>query len=113
MAGTFVGYIATTPDKEEKARAGLLREFERLREELVTDEELARAKEFVVGSRAIRRESSGALLSEMIDAWMFGSLAELDEFEDSIRSVTREQVRSLARACFDPSRRAEGVVRGR
>jgi len=61
----------------------------------------------------IRRESSGALLSEMLDAWMFGSLSEPAELESEIRAVSREQIRRLAASCFDPARRAEGVVRGR
>ncbi|MGK2935082.1 MAG: M16 family metallopeptidase, partial [Gemmatimonadaceae bacterium] len=113
LSGTFIGYIATAPEKEERARAGLLREFQRLREELVSEEELERAKEYAVGTRVIRRESNAALLSEMIEAWLFGRLAESAEFEGKIRSVTRKQVRRLAAACFDPGRRAEGVVRGR
>lgn len=113
LAGTFVGYIATAPDKEESARAGLLRELARLRGDLVTAEELDRAKEYAVGTHVIRRESNGALLSEMIEAWLFGRLGEPAEFEGRIRSVTREEVRRLAAACFDPSKRAEGVVRGR
>ncbi|MCR4341700.1 MAG: insulinase family protein [Gemmatimonadaceae bacterium] len=113
LAGTFIGYIATAPDKEERAREGLLREFQRLCEELVTEEELERAQEYAVGTHVIRRESNAALLSEMIEAWLFGRLAEPAEFEGKIRSVTRKQVRRLAAACFDPARRAEGVVRGR
>jgi len=79
----------------------------------VSEEELDRAKEYAVGARVIRRESNAALLSEMIEAWLFGRLAESAEFEGKIRAVTREQVRALAAACFDPGRRAEGVVRGR
>lgn len=112
LAGSFLAYIATAPEKEERARAGLLHEFQRLREDLVTPEELERAKEYAVGTHAIRRESNSALLAEMIDAWLFGRLSEPAEFESRIRSVTREDVRELAAACFDPERRTEGVVRG-
>ena len=32
---------------------------------------------------------------------------------EPLRSVTRDQVRRLAASCFDPAKRAEGVVRGR
>jgi len=113
LSGTFIGYIATAPEKEERARAGLLREFQRLRDELVSAEELERAQEYAVGTRVIGRESNSALLWEMIEAWLFGSLAEPAEFERKIRAVTREQVRRVAATCFDPDRRAEGVVRGR
>jgi zinc protease len=112
-AGAFVAYIATAPEKEGRARDGLLEEFRRLRESLVDENELARAQEYAVGTHAIRRESNGALLSEMLDAWLFGTLGESAEFESRIRSVTREEVRALAATCFDPAKRAEGVVRGR
>jgi len=113
LGGMFVAYIATAPEKEERARAGLLREFDRLRQELVTKAELERAQEYAVGTHAIHRESNGAVLSEMLDAWLFGRLSEPAEFEGRIRSVTREQIRRLAHSCFDPAKRAEGIVRGR
>lgn len=113
LAGAFVSYIATSPEKEEVARAGLLAEFQRLRDEPVTAEELDRAKQYAIGSHAIRLESGGAILGDMIDAWMLGSgLSEIDEHDSRIEAVTSEDVQRLARRYFDPSRRAEGVVRG-
>jgi zinc protease len=113
LAGTFMSYIATSPDKEEMARAGLLAQFARLRDELVSDEELERAKRYAIGSHAIRQESGSAILGDMIDAWMLGSgLGELAEHDARIEEVTAEDVLRLARQYFDPSRRAEGIVRG-
>ena len=56
-AGAFSAYIAMSPEKEEAARAGLLGEFERLRESPVTDRELSQAKTYALGSWAIRREA--------------------------------------------------------
>ena len=113
LAGMFLSYIATSPEKEDIARQGLLREFERLRTERVTDDELARAKRYAIGSHAIRQESGGAVLGEILDAWMFGSgLSELSHFESSIEAVTPDDILGVAREFFDPSRRVEGVVRG-
>ncbi len=113
LAGMFLSYIATSPEKEGVARAGLLAEFAKLRDELVSDDEMARAKEYVVGSHAISRETGGALLGEMLDAWMFGEgLHELLEYDARIRAVTADQMRDVARKYFDPERRVEGIVRG-
>jgi zinc protease len=113
MAGMFLSYIATSPEKEDIARNGLLAEFEKLRDQPVTAEELARAKEYVVGSHAISQESGGALLAEMLDAWMFGSgLGEILEHDARIRAVTADQMRAVAQQYFDPKRRVEGIVRG-
>ena len=108
-----MSYIATSPEKENVAREGLLKEFERLRTELVSDDELERAKRYAIGSHAIRQESGGAVLGDMIDAWMLGSgLRELDEHDARIEAVTVEDVLRVAKQYFDPSKRAEGVVRG-
>jgi zinc protease len=113
QAGMFLSYIATSPEKEDVARQGLLREFERFRSEPVTDDELGRAKRYAIGSHAIRHESGAAVLSEMLDAWMFGSgLEELGDFESRVAAVTAADILSLARDYFDPSRRVEGIVRG-
>jgi zinc protease len=113
LAGMFLSYIATSPEKEDVARQGLLREFERLRTERVTDDELARAKRYAIGSHAIRQESGGAVLGEMVDAWMFGSgLSELSHYESSIEAVTPDDILAVAREFFDPNCRVEGVVRG-
>ena len=113
LAGTFISYIATSPDREEVARRGLLGEFAKLRETEVTAEELERAKTYAIGTRAIRQESGAAVLGELVDAWLYGSgLHELDEHDARIRAVTTTQIRDAARRYFVEDRRVEGVVRG-
>jgi zinc protease len=112
-AGMFVSYIATGPEKEEVARAGLLNEFAKLREAPVTADELRRAQRYAIGTHAIRQESSSAVLADVLDAWIFGTLGELGEFERQVESVTAERMLAVAQRCFDPSRRVEGIVRGR
>jgi len=113
LAGAFSAYIGMSPEKEEAARSGLLREFERLRESPVTERELAQAKTYALGTWAIRRESAAAVLGDIADAWLFGrSLSELSEYEARVRAVSAQQMLELARAHFDPERRVEGVVRG-
>ncbi|HEX7939934.1 MAG TPA: pitrilysin family protein [Gemmatimonadaceae bacterium] len=111
-AGTFSAYIATSPEKEDVARDGLLKEMAKLRDSLVTDEELRRAQAYAIGAHAIRLQSSSAVLAEVVDAWIFGDLGELLTFEASVRAVTAEGIRAVARKWFDPDRRVEGVVRG-
>ncbi len=113
LAGMFLSYIATSPEKEETARRGLLAQFDRLRSEAVTDEELNRARTYMIGTHAIRQESGAAILGDMLDAWMFGrGLRELAEHDAMISAVTADDILDLARTFFDPSRRVEGIVRG-
>ena len=111
-AGTFSAYIATSPDKEGAARDGLLKEMAKLRESLVTGEELRRAQTYAIGVHAIRRQSSSSLMAEMADAWMFGALRDLLDYEANVRAVTAERILAVARTWFDPERRIEGIVRG-
>lgn len=113
QAGLMLTYIATSPSREDEARAGLLEQLRRFREEDVTIDELTRAREYLSGSHAIAQQSGGAVLGEMVDAWMHGTgLEELDVFDERLRDVTAAEIRALAERCFDPDRRAEGVVRG-
>ena len=114
LAGAFFAYIATSPDKEEEAREGLLSEFRKLCEARVTDEEIERAKTYMLGSHAIRQQSGAALLADMLDAWLLGTgLGELEDYNDNISGVTTRAVQGLAEMYFNPERRVEGIVRGK
>ena len=113
LAGIFSSYIATSPEKEDVARRGLLAEFAKLREAPIADDELSRAKEYTIGAHAIAQESAASMLAEMLDAWMFGSgLQEIVEYDERVRAVTADDTVEVARQYFDPDRRVEGVVRG-
>ena len=113
-AGMFVSYIATSPEQEEAARAGLLREFARFAEREVTSDELVRAQEYAIGTHAIRQQSGGAVLGDIAEAWMLGrGLGELTEFDARVRAVTAAGIRALARKYFEERRLVQAVVRGR
>ena len=112
LAGAFVAYIATGPEKEGVARRGLLAEFAKLRDEPVTARELEQAQTYAIGVHAIRQQSGGAVLGDIVDAWTFGRLAELDEFEARVRGVTGREMQRIAREYFDEGRRVEGIIRG-
>jgi zinc protease len=112
LAGAFVAYIATSPEKEDVARRGLLGEFAKLRESPVTAKELEQAQTYAIGTHAIRQQSGGAVLGDMVDAWMFGRLSDLAEYDARVRAVTAQQMRQIARTYFDESRRVEGIIRG-
>jgi len=111
-AGLFVTYIATSPAKEAIARRGLLDQIARLRDAPVTAEELARAKGYAIGTHAIRQQSGAAVVAEILDAWLFGSLSELEEYDESVRAVTAGEMQDVAARYFDEERVVEGIVRG-
>lgn len=112
-AGMFMSYIATSPEKEGVARDGLLREIAKLRNELVTPEELEQGRKYTIGTHAIRQESGGAVMADMLDAYMLGSgLQELDEFEARVNGVTREKILEVAQHYFKDENRVEGIIKG-
>jgi len=52
------------------------------------------------------------VLGDVVDAWLFGKLSDLETFERSVRGVTAERMQRLAEKYFDPDRRVEGIIRG-
>jgi zinc protease len=111
--GAFAAYIATSPSREDEARDGLLGEFATLCEAAPSDEEIERARRYLIGTHAIAQQSGGNVLGELVDAWLFGEgLHERHEVVDRLAAVKGADVLRMARASFDASRVAEGVVRG-
>ena len=111
--GAFAAYIATSPAREDEARSGLLGEFAKLCEVAPTDDEMERARRYLIGTHAIAQQAGGSVLGELVDAWLFGEgLHERHEVVDRLAGVQGDDVLRMARASFDPSRVAEGVVRG-
>jgi zinc protease len=111
--GWMGAYLACAPGKERQAREGLLRECMRLANEPVTEEELARAKAYALGSLAIRQQSTSAVLSDIVDAWLFESLDELEKEPEEIAALTARDLQRVAEKSFGDGRGVWGVVRGR
>lgn len=110
--GAFAAYIATSPDKEDRARAGILAEFVKLREAPVSADELERARRYAIGAWQIRQASGAAVLTDLAEAFLWGELEELARYPQDLGRVTPDGMRALAAEWFDPQRRIEGVVRG-
>ncbi|MES3035900.1 MAG: pitrilysin family protein [Gemmatimonadota bacterium] len=112
-AGMISAYIACAPERELEARAGLLAEFAQMRDSPVSSEELERARTYAIGMHALRQESAGAQLADMVDAWASGEgLAELDDEVPQLRAVTAADVQRVVQEWVDPERRVEAIVRG-
>ncbi len=111
-SGAIVAYIATSPAKEAEARECLLRELRRFRDEDVSAEELDRARTYAIGVWRIQQASGAAVLGELADAWLHGSLDELRTVPVDLGAVTSARIRALAQRHLDPARRIEGIVRG-
>jgi predicted Zn-dependent peptidase len=48
----------------------------------------------------------------VVDAFLFGALSDLADYDAHVRAVTPDGMRKLAERYFNPNRRVEGIVRG-
>lgn len=111
--GAFGTYIATSPEREEEAREGLLSECEKFRTTPPSSEELNRARQYLAGAHAISQQTGTAVLGELIDAFLFGhGIEERQEIVPRILAVTADDVMAFAEQTFVADRVVEGVVRG-
>ena len=111
-AGALVAYIATSPDREDEAREQLLHELGIFARELVSEEEHARAVNYLAGQALVSRQSTSAMLGELVDAFLLGgNLDEIERPDEGYRRVSRDDVLRIATS-FGGGLRAEGVERG-
>ena len=112
-AGALVTYIATSPEREEEARAAMMNELERFAREPVSEAELTQAVNYLAGQAEVSRQSAGSLAGEILEAWLIGNgLADLEDPAAAFRAVSADAVLRVAQANLRPSAKAEGVVRG-
>ena len=100
MHGYFTVYLATNPNKVEKAKQVVLREFEKLRKQSVSTKELRRAKQYIIGTKALEWEDSLEIAKDAIFAersgwsWQeyFKAIKEIDA--KALGKVARETIPS-------------------
>lgn len=98
LGGQQILYIGTKPETIDEARAGLLEEADYLKQNLLTGEELSRAREYVIGKYLMSHQSLGQRAGGM--AWWEDAAgdAALDAaWPDRLRQVTAAQVLEAAR----------------
>ena len=112
-AGALLSYIATSPQREEEARASMLRELERFAAEPVSEAELRQAINYLTGQAEVSRQSGASLAGEILEAWVSGTgLHELDDPAALFRGVTAADIQWVATRYLREAHRAEGVIRG-
>jgi zinc protease len=100
------------PENVQRAVHAIQTELERLRSELVSDEELADAKSYLTGVLPLALETHDGVASLMLAIEEFGlGLDYLDRYPDIIFSIGREQVRQAARSHLDPDKLALGIAK--
>jgi len=109
--GVLSVYAGTSLENAARVVQLVVEEFRSLKEQLVSEEELRRAKDYLKGSLMLSLESTSSRISNLARQEMyFGRFFSLDEVLSSIEAVTRDAVQQLAREFFRPEQIAVTVL---
>ncbi len=109
--GCMSVYAGTSRESADKVVQSVVSEFRRLKNELVPEEELRRAKDQLKGSLMLSLESSTARMSNLARQEMyFDRFFGMDELIEKIEGVTAEQLKKLAEEFFHPDSIAVTVL---
>jgi len=110
-AGHFSIYIATAPEKVERARAGIFEQVERLINEAPSDEELQHAIRFGAGSFAIDSQRSHGRAAHIALDSIYGLGPDHTEtYPEAIARVTRDDILRVAQRIFRLDAYTESAV---
>lgn len=102
-AGPFSVESAVASDVTVAAATEMLTEIDRMREELVGDDELSLATSYLDGVFPIRYETTAAIASALASAVVYGLPDDyFDAYRGRVRAVTTDDVRRVARAHLRP-----------
>ena len=102
-AGMMTVYAGTAKETLGKVIDLVIQEFRELKDTLVTEEELLRAKNHLKGSLMLSLESTSARMSNLARQELyFRRFYSLDEILAGIETVTREEIQAIAREFFRP-----------
>jgi zinc protease len=99
------------PTNVERAIASIEAEIDRIREELISDEEHRDAKSYLTGALPLALESSDGMATMLlaIEEYRLG-LDFLTRYPAIIAAISREDVQRVARLHLDPTRRAIAIA---
>src|SRR5574341_164990 len=98
--GVFEAIIVMDPEKAVPPKAELLLPLNRFKTELVTDEELKRAKRTIMASRVSSQEEIFQVGYDIGQAWIDGRLEDYPNILSHINEVTKEDVKRVAQKYF-------------
>lgn len=112
-SGAVFTYTAFSPENEMKVREALEKEFERLRKEGVTEDEVKKAIAYSVGEHEIGLQTRlGTVLEYARSIYSGSGVQDVQSYSSFIRKVTAEQIKTAAGVYLDPQLLRVAVIRG-
>jgi zinc protease len=109
----YIGvYMGTHPDKLKAAIQGVLKELKRVREEGLTEEEVERAKRYLIGNFEIGLQTNSAQANHICLDELYGlGFDHYQKYPLEIQKVTREDVHRVAKQYFNLESFAIAIIR--
>lgn len=102
VPGPFIFYVGTSPQKVEAVKPELLDEIKKLAADGLTDVELARAKEKLLGQQDIRNQSNDAFAASSALDELYGlGYDHYKEVRKHVQEITLDDVKHVANKYFD------------
>jgi zinc protease len=99
--GYFGAYIGCSPEKTKKALSMMKIEFEKLVSEPVPQEELDRAKRYIIGRHDIDLQRTSSIASSILYEDLYGlDYTEIFHYKDFVSEISAEDVRRVAAEIF-------------
>jgi predicted Zn-dependent peptidase len=99
--GCFTVYAGTAEETAKQVVSSVIQEFRQLKDELIGEDELRRAKDHLKGSLMLSLESTSSRMSNLARQELyFERFMSLDEMLESIETVDRDQVQMIAQEFF-------------
>ncbi|MEI8024817.1 MAG: pitrilysin family protein [Pseudomonadota bacterium] len=101
LRGSLGGYIATAPSKLSEAISGMKEEFAKIATELVTEDELTRAKAHLIGLHEMDMQKADSQTMTMSLMELYGlGYDKFMRYSAEIEQVTREDIKRSAAKFF-------------
>lgn len=109
--GYFAVYMGTSPEKIDAALEGIREELKKVRDEKISEAELSRAREHLIGTHEIGLQRNGARAALLaLDACYGIPLEDFFTYAEQISAITAEDVREVARRVIDFDRSTLSIV---
>ena len=109
----YIGvYMGTHPDKLETAIEAVQRELKKVKEEGLTEEEVDRAKKYLIGNFEIGLQTNGAQANQMSLDELYGfGFDHYQKYPQKIQKVSKEDVNRVAKKYFNPEAYVITIIR--
>lgn len=93
--------VAATSSKVNRVVKVVLGELKKIKDGKITAKEIQKARDYLVGSELIRRESSNYLAeTAAYDKIVFGRIINPDEYFEKLAGITKKDIRDIAEKMF-------------